>query len=97
MEREYDHHVTIEKSDGVSFRCNGDETPEIRLLIQNHEHKILRWVKTNMVALYWNDGDQAALATLMPTSLPALMFSSVNANKFKTFMLPFPKNITAIR
>jgi hypothetical protein len=82
MTEKFDHTVMISHSSAsTGFRCDGDRTTEVRLLIQDHREKISRWLKTGTVTLSLNDDDLEVLATLIPDRL--------TDEPFKTFKLPF--------
>jgi hypothetical protein len=86
----FDHFSIIWRSDKDGFNGDREMTPEICLLIQNHSHRITRWVSDGIVTLHWNDGGREVLATVIPGKC-------FPHEKFKKFMLPFPKNVAPIR
>ena len=63
---------------------DGDQTPEMVQLMRLHQDFLIKLLQKNLIALYWNQGDDHAEAMAIPVKTTA------PGTPFENFELKFP-------
>ena len=81
----FQHFSLVAKFDKKKgFMGDGNQTPEMVQLMRLHQDFLIKLLRKNLVALYWNQGDDHAEAMAIPVKTTA------PATPFENFELKFP-------